>query len=72
MNGWICIANGSFILLSSPLVAGTVFMVQQNTLGSGANFDRLLGRAIAGGVMGEEGRMVRLSIKLTGWRLGSV
>ena len=65
-------ANGSFSLLRRLLVAGTAFMVQQNTLWSGANRDRLLGRETAGGTMGEEGTMLRLSIRLTGWRLGSL
>ena len=53
----MCIANGSLSLFKRLLVAGTAFMVQQNTLWSGTNLDMLLGRAIAGGTMGDDGTM---------------
>ena len=65
-------AKGSFSLLSSPFVAGTAFIVQQNTLWLGVNLVRLLRRAGGGGTIGDEGIMLRLSIRLTGWRLGSL
>ena len=52
-------------------MAGTVFMVQQNTLWFGVNLDKLLGRTGGGGTTGDEGMMLRLSIRLTGWRFGS-
>ena len=32
LKGWMWMAKGSFSLLSSPLVAGTAFIVLQNTL----------------------------------------
>lgn len=65
-------AKGSFSLLRRLLVAGTVLIVQQNTLWSGANLDKLFGRVMAGGTTGEEGMMLRFSIRFTGCRLGSL
>lgn len=60
------IANGSFILLSKPLLAGIAFIVLQNTEGLGEYRDWLPGNTARGGSSGVEGRISRLSIKLTG------
>ena len=72
LKGWMWMAKGSFSLLSSPLVAGTAFIVLQKTLWFGVNLVRLLGREGRGGTTGVEGMMLRLSSILTGWRLGSL
>ena len=52
-------------------MAGTAFIVEQNTAGEGLNCPRLPGRTVSGGVRQEEGRRSRFSRRFTGRSSGS-
>ena len=52
-------------------MAGTVFIVEQNTEGEGLNCPRLAGRTMSGGAREEEGRRSRFSKRFTGCSNGS-
>lgn len=52
-------------------MAGTVFIVEQNTEGEGLNCPRLAGRTMSGGAREEEGRRSRFSNRFTGCSNGS-
>ena len=52
-------------------MAGTVFIVEQNTEGEGLNCPRLAGRTMSGGAREEEGRRSRFSNRFTGCNNGS-
>ena len=67
----MCTAKGSFSLLRRLLVAGTVFIVEQNTEGEGLNWPRLAGRITSGGEREEDGRRSRFSSRFTGCSIGS-
>ena len=64
-------AKGSLSLLSRPEVAGTVFIDEQNTLGSGAKSARWPGRLGEGCWRGSDGRMCLCSNRLMGCSSGS-
>ncbi len=59
-------ARGSLSLLSILLVAGTAFIVEQNTFSLGAYRDRLPGSTTGGAVIGVAGMMSLVSMMFTG------
>ncbi len=59
-------ARGSLSLLSILLVAGTAFIVEQNTFSLGTYRDRLPGSTVGGAVIGVAGRMSLVSMMFTG------